>query len=73
MTMPKRSYCDKCGKRELERRLISVQTARQTHWSPAEYESWCDTCHDAAVQAGERDDEMRSLRGYDPQEIAERF
>jgi hypothetical protein len=62
---PKRSYCDKCGRRELERRLVSVQTARQTHWSPAEYESWCETCHDKARAAAERADEIRACGGYE--------
>lgn len=24
--------------------VLEVQTARQTHWSPAEYETFCDAC-----------------------------
>jgi hypothetical protein len=52
--------CDRCGKPGV---LITCtrQTARQTHWSPAEYEEadLCDACRTADERAYEREMERR--------------
>ncbi len=38
----RQQYCDHCG--EASESLAFVETARQTHWSPAETELWCEVC-----------------------------
>jgi hypothetical protein len=36
--------CPHCGETVLKGDIAQVQTLRQTHWSPAEYEEGCSTC-----------------------------
>lgn len=36
-------YCDKCH-RDTDEPIHTVQTARATMSSPAEYEFWCERC-----------------------------
>jgi hypothetical protein len=44
--------CDKCGKpvRKADLKTVELFVARQTHWSPAEYEEqeWCSACREYA-------------------------
>jgi hypothetical protein len=50
--------------------------AKQTFWSPAEYDCagpFCITCWDRQIEAAAQDEERRSLKGYDPQDVAENF
>lgn len=39
-----RTPCAYCGEPVLACDVLVVQTARQTHWNPAEYETFCDKC-----------------------------
>jgi hypothetical protein len=50
--------CDKCRKPATSLEPVVIQTARQTHWSPAEHEEqdWCDSCRDAAEYEASMDD-----------------
>ena len=56
-----RLTCDKCRKPTAKKHLATVwkQTARQTHWSPAEYDTqdWCVACRDDADAEASRDDD----------------
>jgi hypothetical protein len=38
--------CDKCGQLTDDGQTVRRQTAKQTHWSPAEYDEafWCEAC-----------------------------
>ena len=42
MTKIQGGYCDKCNHYVVA--LYDVQTCKQTHSSPAEYERWCRHC-----------------------------
>ena len=39
-----RTWCDRCGKRELWCYCVLVEVSRRTHSSPAEHEAWCRRC-----------------------------
>lgn len=64
-----RAWCEQCGRRELLREMVAVQTAKQTHSSPAEYEGWCARCVEQAGEVAEYADEMRSLGGLLDEEL----
>ncbi len=38
------TYCPRCGQRVYRDEILTVQTSRQTHWEPAEYEDCCVLC-----------------------------
>lgn len=53
--------CPYCGAPTLACDVLEVMMARQTHWSPAEYETFCDACLPARYR--ERDpDQQRDER-----------
>jgi hypothetical protein len=44
--VPRMPVCEKCKKAVEAVEDVEIQVCRQTHWSPAEYETqaWCWTC-----------------------------
>jgi hypothetical protein len=61
--------CDKCGKRTSDKAMWTLKVCGASMDSPAEYERLClrPSC---APRNRERDDELRSLRGYTDEEKA---
>jgi ribosomal protein L37E len=55
-----RTHCQRCGRRELDWRLVPVQVARQTHSSPAEHDYICSRCVQAAYAGMDDDDYERA-------------
>lgn len=65
-------YCDWCGKRTSEHEMWTLKVCGASMSGPAEYERICrrSAC---APEDAERDEERRSLRGCDAQDVADKF
>lgn len=68
--------CITCGRpfvdHEDTRYYVEHLMAKQTFWSPAEYDTvgpYCGTCHDALPALAARDEEQRSLQGLSDEEM----
>jgi hypothetical protein len=64
------AYCEKCGHLARKEWLHPRQVCRQTHDSPAEYENWCERCHQ--VSGRERGDDDGVEYGHPGDRLAGR-
>lgn len=65
-TDPPDVVCPHCGDLVPPDELVTWQTARQTHWSPAEYEDGCERCAPSDEEPPDGDDDGPWGGGFAP-------